>query len=257
MARAMLEHLAGSYDPRLPRIDHLVTYGTPHGGTPLAAVVNDLHFGTLTGRFALDKLSDWANATGAIPDPQSTSVEQMRPDSDFLKELAREDVTYGTRVLALAMPHDAVVPADKALYPGKEGRVLPPEAWNGHDSVVSSERGRAIVYQFLRDAPVSCRGNWDQWGSVLGSVIGWGQGMIADLYSSLETAGLSQAWKVARWAGGRAWSAVEWTGDKAWTAVRWTGDKAVDGLKWSGEKLVSGLSPAGRFLKSGIARLWN
>ena len=257
VARALLEHLALSFDPRLPRIDHLVTYGTPHGGTPLAGAVTDLRYGTLTGHWAIEKLSEWAHESGTIPDPKSIAVEQMRPESDFLRDLEREDVTYGTRVLALAMPHDAVVPADRALYPGKSGRVLPPESWNGHDSVVSSDRGRAIVYQFLRDAPVSCRGNWDEWGTVLGGVIGWGQSTIADLYSSVETAGLTRAFKVARWAGAKGWQAIKWTGSKAWSAARWTGGKAIDGVKWTGEKFVSGLSSAGRFIKSGVAQLWN
>lgn len=234
VARAMLEYLADSYDPRLPRVEHLVTYGTPHRGTPLAALPADLEGTTLTGRFFVDAISDRAADSRAIPDPGSESVDQMRPDSEFLEQLASEDVAYGTRVLALAMPHDVIVPADRALYPGKLGRVLSPEGLNGHDSVVASRRGRSIAYSFLRDAPVSCRGNWDEWGATIGGAIGWAQGMIADLYSTLETAGVLRAVRAARWAGGKAWALV----------------------KWTGESLASGARSAGRLVKSAWSALW-
>lgn len=234
VARVMLEYLANSYDPRLPRVEHLVTYGTPHRGSPLAVLPTDLEGTTLTGRFLIDAISDRAEDSRAIPDPESESIDQMNPDSEFLQQLASEDVAYGTRVLALAMPHDVIVPADRALYPGKLGRMLSPEGLNGHDSVVASRRGRSIAYSFLRDAPVSCRGNWDEWGATVGGAVGWAQGMIADLYSTLETAGLRRAVRAGRWAGGKAWAAV----------------------KWTGESLASGARSAGRLVKSAWSALW-
>ena len=256
VARAMLEYLADSYDPRLPRVEHLVTYGTPHRGTPLAALPSDLEGTTLTGRFLVDAISDRAALSRVIPHPEAHSIDQMKPDSEFLQRLATEDVTYGTRVLALAMPHDVIVPADRALYPGKLGRVLSPEGLNGHRSVVASRRGRWIAYSFLRDASVSCRTNWDEWGATVGSAIGWGQGMIADLYSTLETAGLLRAVRAARWAGRKAWAAVKSASGSAWDAARWTGRKAISGLEWTGESLVSGARAAGRLVKSAWSALW-
>ncbi len=39
VARLALAHLATSYDPRVPVVEHLVTYGTPHRGAPLAELV--------------------------------------------------------------------------------------------------------------------------------------------------------------------------------------------------------------------------
>ena len=256
VARAMLEYLTNSYDPRLPRVEHLVTYGTPHRGSPLAALPADLEGTTLTGRFLVDAISDRVEDFRTIPDPEAESIDQMKPDSEFLQRLASEDVAYGTRVLALGMPHDVIVPADRALYPGKLGRMLAPEGPNGHDSVVASRRGRSIAYSFLRDAPVSCRGNWDEWGATMGGAIGWAQGLIADLYSTLETAGLLRVARAARWAGGKAWAAVKWTSGRAWDAARWTGNKAISGLKWTGESLVSGARSAGRLVKSAWSALW-
>lgn len=259
VARAMLEYLAEAYDPRLPRVEHLITYGTPHRGTPIASVASDIENETLSGRFVVGELSDWAKESGVIPDPRSPAIDQMRPDSDLVTGLAREDVTFGTRVLALAMPHDAIAPADHALYPGKLGRVLSPESLNGHDAVVASAQGRAIAYAFLRDAAVSCRGNWDEWGPVVGSAIGWAQGMIADAYSSLETAGLVRAFKVAKWAGAKGWDALKWTGQKGWAAIKWTGGRIVSGARRvtdAGKWVVGRAADAGRLIHSGLAKLW-
>jgi Peptidase family M23/Palmitoyl protein thioesterase len=267
VARAMLERLARSYDPRLPRVEHLVTYGTPHTGTPLAGVTADLDNETLTGSFLVDGMSDWARENAHIPDPRARAVRQMTPGSRFVSGLAREDVTFGTRVLSLAMPHDVVVPADRALYPGKDGRVLSPSGINGHDSVVSTDESRSLAYAFLRGAPDSCRGNWDEWGPVLGRGIGWAQSAIADLYAELETLGLARAFKVAKWAASRGWGVIRWAGAKALSGARWGGQKIVSGVRWAGGKVIDGargtggwvvdkVAAGGRLLRSGLARLW-
>ena len=238
VARALLERVASSYDGRLPRIEHLVTYGTPHTGTSLAAIPGDLDEETLTGGAALDRLSGWARAGGPALDPRAPSVAQMEPGSDFLRELAREDVLFGTRVLSLAMPHDLVVPAQHALYPGKEGRVLSPTGLNGHEAVVGAPEARALSYAFLRDAPDSCRGNWDEFGPLLGRGIGWTHGLVADAYGHLETLGVIKALRLARGAGAKVWGGLRWAARGAAEA----GDGALDA--------------AGRLVRSGWARLW-
>ncbi|HWC31871.1 MAG TPA: peptidoglycan DD-metalloendopeptidase family protein, partial [Actinomycetota bacterium] len=212
VARAYLERLAGAYDPRLPRVEHLVTYGTPHRGTPLAGVAGELDEHTLTGRFVVDRLSEWAREDGPALDPRAPSVSQMEPGSDFLAELAREDVVFGTRVLSLAMPHDIVVPAESALYPGKEARVLSPRGVNGHEAVVVADEARALAYSFLRDAPVSCRGAWDEWGRVVGRGIGFVHGLMDDAYRHLETFGVTKAATLVGRAAKAAWSGVKWAG---------------------------------------------
>ena len=263
VARALLEHLAGSYDPRLPRVDHLVTYGTPHRGTPLASVPAELEEETFTGRFLVDRLSSWARGGGGVWDPHAPAVAQMRPGSDFLVRLAREDVSFGTRVLALAMPHDLVVPADHALYPGHDGRVLSPTGLHGHDSVLTSDEARTLAYSFLRDAPDSCLGNWDEWGPTLSGAIGWAHGLIADAYAELETMGAARAFKILKWAGTRGWEVLKWGGAKAWSAVRWSGDKVARAGRLvvdAGGRAVGTVEDAGeavgRLVRSGWAKLW-
>ena len=241
VARAYLERVAGSYDPGLPRVEHLVTYGTPHTGTSFAAIPRELDEETLTGGFALDRLTEWAHEGGPPLDPRARSIAQMEPGSSFLTELAREDVLFGTRVLSLAMPHDMIVPAQHALYPGKDGRVLSPSGVNGHEAVVDADEGRALAYSFLRDAPASCRGNWDEWGPVIGRGIGFIHRLVGDAYGHLETLGITKAAAVARRAAEAAWDGVKWAGR---------------GLTRAGSKVVDAVGAAGRFLRSGWARLW-
>ena len=145
---------------------------------------------------------------------------------------------FGTRVLALAMPHDLVVPAQHALYPGKSGRVLAPRGLNGHEAVVAAEEARALSYAFLRDAPDSCRGNWDEWGPVLGRGISALHGLVDDAYGQLETLGVTKAVRLARWAGAKVGGGLAWAG------------------RGATEVGVETLSAVGRLVRSGWARLW-
>ena len=259
VARAALELVASSFDPRIPRIEHLVTYGTPHRGSPLAEIPERLDH-TATGGWIVDRLSESAGAGVGIPDPRSPAVAQMRPDSDFLGKLAREDVLFGTRVLSLAMPHDVIVPVDRALYPGKTGRVMPPSGVNGHKTVVSSPRSRAAVYSFLRDAPVGCPGGWDRWAPVVGAGVTLLQRALPSVYGAFERValGLSPggAWAVARRGPDLARALAR---DALLDTARWLASKPPDGLTAVAggvDRAVRWGTAAGRLLRSGVARLW-
>ncbi len=186
VARVFLEHLASSWDPSLPRVEHLVTFATPHTGAPLAAAPGTLERETFTGRLAIRALSRWAKEAGPVADPRSVAVRQLAPGSRLLDALAREDVAFGTRVLALGVAHDVLVPADRAVYPGKPSRIIGPEALDGHGQIYSSTAARSLAYGFLRDAPVACPGFWDEWGPVLGRGVGWAEDQISQLYSEAE-----------------------------------------------------------------------
>ncbi len=185
VARTFLELQAETWDPDLPRIEHVITFASPHGGAPLAAAVQEVKDKAITGSLAMDGLSLWAQHGGPIPDPNSLAVRQQAPGSAFLEALGHEDALFGTRVLALAMPHDAVVPADRARWEGEQNRVVRPEGLNGHTAIVGSEATRGIVHAFLRDVD-TCPGRWDSWGGVSGRILGWGESLLPDLYAKAE-----------------------------------------------------------------------
>ncbi|MDQ3956091.1 MAG: peptidoglycan DD-metalloendopeptidase family protein [Actinomycetota bacterium] len=259
VARVALSFGVGSFDPRVPRIEHLVTYGTPHEGTPLAQVVADLEDRTLFGSKLVDALAEWSANGGPVPNPRARSLHDMEPDADLIAGLRGEDVTFGTRVLALAMPHDGIVPASSAAIEGEHFRILRPEGLNGHVAVVSSEEGRALAYAFVRDAAPSCRGAWDKWGPVMGRTVGALQKGLDDVWSEIESLGVSGAARAGWWAARRGWALTRWSAGRVGDGLRWAGDRAVDGGRalvsagrWAGSKVVDG----GRLIHNGVARLW-
>ena len=171
VARAYLELVAEEWEANRPRIEHLVTFATPHGGAPAASTARDLD-DTWPGRLLVDGLSRWSQQGGPLPDPRSIAVRQLEPDSELMRSLATERHLFGTRMLALAIPNDVIVPADRALLDGATSRTVPPAGVNGHSAIVSSAAARGIAYSFLRDAPETCRTGWDDVGPLVGYLAG-------------------------------------------------------------------------------------
>lgn len=172
IASIYLQGMASGWGGDQPRVEHLVTLATPHQGAPMADLPDALD-GTLTGGFAVDALSEWSRGGGSVPDPRSPAVAQLQPGSSLMNWLGREDVVYGTRVLTMTMPHDLVVPADRAGLEGARNHVLPPNGLWAHSSIVGSEVAREVTHAFLRDARPVCHGVWDSAGPMVGKISGW------------------------------------------------------------------------------------
>jgi len=196
VARTYLTRTASSYDPDQPRVEHLVTLSSPHTGAPLAGVPSSLEGSTLTGRWVNDLAARWARSGGPVPDPDARSLEQIAPGSDLLDEMAAEDVLFGTRVLAVGIVNDGVVPADRALVPGEVGRIVGPRGMNGHEAVVSSPETRAIVHAWLRDADPPCPGAWEGFGRTYGRFISGLEANLPWLYGRAEDAVGGRLWRV-------------------------------------------------------------
>jgi hypothetical protein len=188
VARIYLESLHDAWDPRLPVIDHLVTFATPHEGAPLAATARALAEDTASGALLLRWLSSKARSGAPWPDPLSPAVAQLAPGSALVRALATEDVAYGTRVLALGAANDAVVPADRAELAHELSRVIGPVGVTGHSAIVEAHESIATAYAFLRDAAEPCRTGWDVWGPRIGRVAGWLEERVPWLYARAERA---------------------------------------------------------------------
>lgn len=172
VARLFLESQAAAWNPRLPRVAHLVTFASPNQGAPLAGVADELRASS-AGRSVLDAVSRWSRSGAPIPDPLTPAVAELAPGSSVMSALARQDVAYGTQILTLASPFDVVVPADRARIPGKLNRVVPSNGLDAHAAIVRSEPARRIEYSFLRGGPVACRSWWDDHGPALGAGLDW------------------------------------------------------------------------------------
>ncbi|MDQ3964473.1 MAG: peptidoglycan DD-metalloendopeptidase family protein [Actinomycetota bacterium] len=173
VARTYLTKVARSWDPELPRIEHLVTFATPHSGAPLAKVARRFTTDPRLGGVAMAALSRWARAGGPIPDPYAPAVAQLAPGSPLLTALAREDVVFGTRVLALGIPNDPVVPAQAARMDGASNVTVPWAGlpWGGHEAIVSSPVALAAAHRFLRDGAPICSSRWDGIGTAAGGAL--------------------------------------------------------------------------------------
>ncbi len=184
VARLFLQKLAHPWGSKLPRVEHLVTLATPHTGAPVAASLTKVRNETLSGALVL-----WGArrlVAGGLPDTGGRAIGQLAPGSSLMRSLAREDIVYGTRALALTMPNDLVVPSDRALMPEEQSHVLGPEGWNGHEAVVRSSAARGLAHSFLRGAPPVCAGAWDAWGRGIGRAIGFAESRLGWLYGALE-----------------------------------------------------------------------
>ena len=186
VARRFLSTSAKEVAARVPRVDHFVTFSTPHQGASIAELPAKLESKTLTGRWLVDGMSSWARSGGPLPDPRSTAVSQLAPGSLLLKEMAREGVLYGTKALALAIPNDLVVTADRASWEEATARTVAPEGLHGHSSIVASDAAQGLAYDFLRDAPASCEDGWDLWGPRVGRVLGFAESQSYRGLSAVE-----------------------------------------------------------------------
>jgi PGAP1-like protein len=170
VARAYLELIAADRDPRVPMVEHIVTFSSPHAGAPLADAPEILDRSRV-GKALLDAASWWAHNGGPLPDPRATSVGQLAAGSELMRQLDEESVTFGTRALSLGITNDAVVPADVTRWHRYSSQVVGPRGLNGHDAVVTSPAAVARARSFLRDAPATCRAGWDLWGPRIGRIV--------------------------------------------------------------------------------------
>lgn len=245
VARAALEMMASDFDRSLPPVEHLVTLATPHEGSPLAGLLRDLRTKTFTGRLAVSGLSKLAGRSGAVPDPEAKAVKQLVPGSDLLVDLAGEDVAYGTRILALGIANDLVVPADHSDYPGEMSRVVGQEGIFGHDALVRSARARAKAYAFLRDAAPPCRSSADRLGPLAGGLISFVERRGLELYSELEAVVGGRLWRGLKAADRRLGSPGARLGRAALEGARWARDVLDDLAHLPGRlgRLVTGGGP--------------
>jgi hypothetical protein len=156
----------------MPTVESLLTFSTPHRGAPLGAVAGDLESSRL-GQIALGAGAWLAGSGRARIDPTSTAVSQLAPGSTLMDSLAMGDTLFGTRVLALNLPNDPVVPADRAVFPGKQTVTVPPTGWlGGHSAIVRSPFAIRSAYNFLRGGAAECPNNWSDVATQVGWITG-------------------------------------------------------------------------------------
>ena len=196
VARRYLTHAAKRSSLRLPQVEHLVTFATPHAGAAMALLPERLSEQTLSGRYLVAGAGRLARSGAPWPDPTSTAVAQLAPGSELLGEMDAESVLFGARALALGIPNDPVVTADRASWPEAHTAVVPPAGVQGHSAIVTSDIAQGLAHSFLRDAPPSCRGAWDLWGPRIGRALGFLESQAARGLAAVEAATLGRVLRV-------------------------------------------------------------
>jgi Peptidase family M23/Palmitoyl protein thioesterase len=195
IARFVLEKMAVAWQRGWPRVDHLVSFATPHRGTRIAGASREIEEGTITGRWALGAVSEWARRGGPVPDPRSDAVSDAMPGSRLLDELAAGDVILGTRALALSAITDLLVPPNRAEWPGRPSRVVGPVGLNAHSAVLRSPAALRLASAWLRDAVPECHGSSDHLGTGVGTAVDAAEWWLPELYSAGEEWLLKRAWQ--------------------------------------------------------------
>jgi peptidase M23-like protein/palmitoyl protein thioesterase len=157
VARAYLQRAARAWRAGLPRVEHLVTFATPHEGTEAAALGRRLSDASLGGHLVAEGAGLLSERGVPIPAPDAPALRDMERGSNLVRSLASQDVLFGTRVMSLVMARDPLVPAHRALYDGSRGAVVGGDSWfRGHSEVLGSEVALALAHHFLRDGGPTC-----------------------------------------------------------------------------------------------------
>jgi hypothetical protein len=227
VARYYLATAGARLDARRARVEHVVTFSSPHQGAPLAGAADDIA-DSWSGKLVLDSFErahdgkdPWpvpealrhmhpslpivdallsgatTRASRFVPDPYARSVLQMRPGAEFITNLGTDDVAYGTRVLALQDRFDVVVPADHARWPGEANRAVDGDpdkvlgGLNRHRDILGNSESIAMAHSFLRGARLPCLEEGDQaaWNS--GRRIAGGTNLLPHVWRVGEEAVLS------------------------------------------------------------------
>jgi hypothetical protein len=154
VARSALTDEGEPTDPRLPKVNSVVTLGTPHLGTPAATAL------TMVGHTDVGQ----AMLTGAhlaLPnqiDPAGTSVTQMAEHSEFIRRLNRRALPAGIRATSIGAREDLLVPAGRTLLAGAHNvTVSAPTLHDDHGELPAAPHAQREVALALAGMAPTCQ----------------------------------------------------------------------------------------------------
>ncbi len=154
VARSALTDEGEPTDPRLPKINSLVTLGTPHRGAPTATALTMVGH-TTVGEVVLKR------AHAALPDkidPAGTSVTQMAEHSEFLRRLNVQPLPPGLKATSVAAREDLAVPAGQTALRGADSvTVAAPGVVNDHGRLPGSPQGQREVALAVAGRKPTCQ----------------------------------------------------------------------------------------------------
>jgi hypothetical protein len=185
VTRLALAALAARDPASLSRLGLVVTMGTPHQGADLAGVVADLTGVPLTD-LALEGVQA---AVRTDIEPGATSVRQLAPGSALLRQLAREGVPRGVKLLSIGARADPVVPTTRTRVRDATNTTVAVPGLYDHELLPGApETGREIALA-LAGLPPACESVLDALAdTVVGHAVGSSERLVALLARASATA---------------------------------------------------------------------
>jgi hypothetical protein len=134
-------------------VDHVVTLGTPHLGTPAATIARDVGLGR---DGAASTGIGWLS--GGAVDPTGASVGQMAEGSAYLSALASRPLPDGPSFTSIAASGDVVVPATSSTLAGAVNAVVALGDTSAHGRLTSAPTAIREVGLALAGAGPTCVG---------------------------------------------------------------------------------------------------
>jgi hypothetical protein len=152
VTRLALARLEQARPDVINRLGVVVTFGSPHHGAPIAAVISALaanHLDTL----ALEAVRQLA---GTGIEPGSVAVRELAPGSATIRRLDALPVPVGVRFVSIAARSDVVVPPSRAWLAGATNVVVAAPGLDDHGALPGAPAAARQVALALAGLPPAC-----------------------------------------------------------------------------------------------------
>ena len=158
VARAALAYEFDGLDPELPELGALVTLASPHEGSDMGTVAEQVG-GSHSGRLVEAGIA--VGTRGGL-DPRWESVQQLAVSSPFMRRLNRRPLPAGLPVTSIAARGDLVVTAGRTQLDGAQHvTVSVTGVLTDHGTLPGSAVARREIALGLAGMPPTCQGRLD------------------------------------------------------------------------------------------------
>ncbi len=145
------------HESEYPPIGAVVTFATPHDGSTLATVAEELTDG-VSGRALAEVVGVADEVLGLpIPDPRAKALEQLAEGSDVIDEIQSRGLPEGIHAVSIAGAWDPIVTADNSDVEGAQSHVIETGApWESHGGITSNPRALMAARAAIEHKPLPC-----------------------------------------------------------------------------------------------------
>jgi hypothetical protein len=152
VTRLALARLDEARPDVIARLGVVVTFGSPHHGAPIAAVISAL--AANPGNTLALELVQRLSGTGIEPD--AVAVRELAPGSTTIRRLDALPLPQGVRFVSIAARSDVVVPPPRAWLAGATNVVVAAPGLDDHASLPAAPAAARQVALAMAGRPPAC-----------------------------------------------------------------------------------------------------